>query len=158
MSITAKGSGYIVLNDNITKEEKDYLKNLFDSADIEYDDYDSKNWEIWYYGKYYDEDMKEALGAACKLSSDISMEFSSDENDFWKFYSKNGKALKNVSGRICYDDENIILDKKLLDFNNINKLADFLKKNLGQQELELMHDALKRIYELEAVRGFANKR
>lgn len=102
MGYSAAGNGIIILKNNdinsITPEMEELLRNAFSDSEVSPD---HGLWLTYKYDKYDEDTVMLCLEAIALVTESGSVEFTGEDDSFWRFVFQNGKWIEQ-SGEIVY--------------------------------------------------------
>lgn len=107
MGYYAKGSGQLVFSSALSDDKVKKIKDILDQNLFEFD-CDGKNFDIWCYCKYYDEEIYSALeeiSEVAKLQAGY-IEYCGEDDAHWRFkFSPKKRKWLEQNGRVVYDGD-----------------------------------------------------
>ena len=107
MSYYAKGSGRLVFSSALSDDKVRKIENILDQNLFEFD-CDGKNFDIWCYCKYYEDEVESALEEISEVAElkEGYIEYCGEDDALWRFkYSPKKRKWHEQNGRVVYDDD-----------------------------------------------------
>ena len=106
MGYIVNAFGYIVMKN---KEDVPAVENIMaDSLDFDLNSSNIMTIEVSYYGRYDDNAFSEIIASASPFVKEGKIEFSGEDNEYWKYEFINGEWEED-SGEIIYDKEPVFI-------------------------------------------------